>query len=162
MSPKHLPHPSPQQRRLYPVPRPTPGLRRALYLATLLIAGSGYAWLLAHYLLPLPETEEFTARHPLETWSIRVHGAAAMLALAVLGALWQQHIGHALRQRRYVLSGAGLLAGWLGLIGSGYGLYYLTSEELRATFSLTHWLLGLALPVALFAHIAHALTKKRR
>jgi hypothetical protein len=159
MSPKHLSHPSPQQRIHYPVPRPTPALRRALYLATLLIAGSGYAWLVAHYLLPLPE---FAARHPLETWSIRLHGAAAMLALAVFGALWQQHIGHALRQRRYFRSGVALLAGWLLLIASGYGLYYLTDEALRATFSQAHWLLGLALPLALAAHIAHAFTKKRR
>lgn len=150
---KQLKHPS------HPIPRPTPRLRQALYVATLLVLLSGLGWLVAHYWLPLPE---FAARHPLETWSLRLHGAAAMFALMVFGAVWQQHLGYALRQRRYLPSGSALLGAWLGLIGSGYGLYYLTDEALRASLSLGHWLLGLALPIALFGHIAHAIKKRRR
>lgn len=140
---KHPHHP-------LPVPRPGRRLRQMLYLALAATLLSGLGWLLAHYLLPLPED---AARHPLETWSIRSHGLAAMFALAVHGAYWQQHIAHASRQRRHFVSGILLLAAWLLLILSGYGLYYLTDEGLRATTSLAHWSIGLALPVALLAHL---------
>lgn len=133
-----------------PVPRPAQRLRQMLYLALAATLLSGAGWLIGHYLLPLPED---AARHPLETWSIRSHGLAAMFALAVHGAYWQQHIARASRQRRRLLSGMLLLAGWLLLILSAYGLYYLTDEGLRAATSLAHWLTGLALPVLLAAHL---------
>ncbi len=141
-----------------PVPRPSRRLRQMLYLALAATLLSGLAWLLAHYLLPLPED---AARHPLETWSIRTHGLAAMFALAVHGAYWQQHIAHASRQRRHFVSGMLLLAAWLVLAVTGYGLYYLTDEGLRALTSLAHWAIGLALPVVLIAHIFHRLRQRR-
>jgi hypothetical protein len=133
-----------------PVPRPARRLRQMLYLALAATLLTGAGWLIAHFWLPLPED---AARHPLETWSIRAHGLAAMFALAVHGAYWQQHIARASRQRRHFASGMLLLAGWLTLILSGYGLYYLTDEGLRADTSLAHWLTGLAIPVLLAAHM---------
>ena len=132
------------------VARPARRLRQMLYLALAATLLTGAGWLLAHYFLPLPEE---AARHPLETWSIRSHGLAAMLALAVHGAYWQQHIARASQQRRHFFSGMALLAGWLLLIMSGYGLYYFTDEALRANTSLAHWLTGLALPLLLVIHI---------
>lgn len=130
--------------------RPGANLRRAMYAASALLVLSGLAWLLAHYVLPLPED---AARHPLEAWSIRVHGAAAMLGLAVFGSLWSNHVLGAWPRRRHAWSGGAMVALWLGLILSGYGLYYLADETWRNAASTLHIAAGLALPLGLLAHL---------
>lgn len=80
--------------------------------------------------------------HPLEAWSLRLHGLAAMAGLYVLGLLAAAHIPHVWRlshrrrraaQRR---SGVLLCVGVVVLATCGYLLYYLaycsTPETVRA------------------------------
>jgi len=84
---------------------------------------------------------------------LRVHGAAAMIVLLLIGAVTALHSGSAWRDRKNRISGA-LLGGVLALLAvSGYLLYYSGSDATRQTASLAHWLLGLALPVFLAGHV---------
>ncbi len=138
--------------------RPGRQQRGMNYLASGLLLGSGALWLVAHYLLPLPE---FAARHPLEPWAMRVHGAAVLLAMLVLGSLWTPHLQAAWKQRRHLGTGLVLGSSWLALALSGYGLYYVADEDLRASLSLVHWGWGLALPVLLGLHLVQAQRARR-
>jgi hypothetical protein len=118
----------------------------------LALLASGAGWLASHYLLAAPD--EFGAsRDPLAPWWLRLHGAAAMGFLVVLGSLLPVHVRRAWQFRRNRASGAGVLALAAVLIASGYALYYVASEPLRWALSVAHWLLGLGgLPV-LAAHV---------
>jgi hypothetical protein len=56
--------------------------RQWIYWISALLFGSGALWLICHYFVRI-EGEFGPAPHPLESWALRVHGAAAMLALVV-------------------------------------------------------------------------------
>jgi hypothetical protein len=100
------------------------------------------------------EGELGPAPHPLESWALRVHGGAAMLALVVAGSLLPIHVRRAWHQRRNLLPGI-LLAGVLLLLtATGYALYYFGGEQARALISVLHWGVGLGAPALLLWHIA--------
>src|SRR5262245_50421517 len=63
--------------------------------------------------------------HPLEKWWLKLHGAAAMGALVVLGTLLPLHMKRAWHAGRNRSNGVSLILVCLMLIVSGYGLYYL-------------------------------------
>lgn len=151
-------HEHPHQRPRKAV-RPGRSQRRAVYLSSLLLLGSGIAWILAHYLLPLPDD---AARHPLEPWAMRIHGAAAMFGLAVLGSIWTTHVQPAWHRGTHRLSGGSLFLLWSALTLSGYGLYYLADESLRATTSWLHMICGLLLPLGLLLHVIQAARARQR
>ncbi len=138
--------------------RPGRRKRQAVYISMGLLWVSGTMWLLAHYALPLPEE---AARHPLEPWAMRVHGAATLFGMAVLGALWGTHVLRAWNENRHRLSGGTLLGLWLGLALSGYGLYYLADEDWRAAISWLHIGAGSGLPLALAIHILSAVARRK-
>jgi hypothetical protein len=145
-------------RRHRPTARLTPRRRSAVHVVGAGLWLSGAAWLLFHFFVR--GNGEFGATtHPLEPWALKLHGAFAFATLFVCGLLWGIHIvnGWSTRLRRGT-GGAllGVLA-WLAL--SGYLLYYLGDEQLRAATSLLHWTIGLALPLAF---LAHRLAPKRR
>ena len=78
---------------------------------------------------------------------LKLHGAAAMLGLLVLGSLLSIHIDRFWRLRRNRRAGGVFLACALLLIGSGYGLYYFGGEQTRALSRQIHIVIGfLALP----------------
>lgn len=132
-----------------------PGRRQRLtaYWSSALLLASGTLWLIAHYLLPLPE---FAARHPLETWAMRLHGGATLFGLAVFGSLWGNHLLPAWKQGRHRPHGGALALFWLLLILTGYGLYYLSDEAIRAMASTSHIAVGAALPLGLAVHVSRA------
>ena len=133
--------------------RPGRRQRLAAYWASALLLASGGLWLVAHYLLPLPE---FAARHPLEPWAMRLHGGATLFGLAVFGSLWGDHVLPAWKQGRHRSHGGVLALFWLVLILTGYGLYYLSDEGARALASISHITLGTILPVGLAMHVSLA------
>lgn len=133
--------------------RPGRRQRLAAYWASALLLASGGLWLVAHYLLPLPE---FAARHPLEPWAMRLHGGATLFGLAVFGSLWGDHVLPAWKQGRHRSHGGALALFWLVLILTGYGLYYLSDEGIRAFASISHITLGTILPVGLGMHVSLA------
>lgn len=139
--------------------RPGRRQRQAMYVGTLLLLTSGLLWLLAHYALPLPED---AARHPVEPWAMRIHGAATMFGLAMLGSIWTTHVMPAWQRGSHRLSGGALFGLWLLLALSGYGLYYLADEGQRGLASGLHIALGVALPLGLAIHIVQAITERKR
>ena len=129
------------------------GHLRWVYASCALLFASGALWLLFHYFARASDALG-EGPHPLEVWWLRLHGAAAMLMLAVLGSLLPIHIRRGWHQRKNLLPGSVLAVLALLLIVSGYALYYFGSEEARPWISASHWILGLGAPLLLVWHIA--------
>ena len=130
-----------------------PRLRVTFYAVFALLFISGVAWYILHTWARHPD--EFGSEEPnaLEPWLLKMHGAAAMVSLVLLGVLYSVHIWrgwHANRNRR---SGTVLVAVCLLLIVTGYLLYYVGGETTRAVTSLLHLFIGLALPLIIAFHI---------
>jgi hypothetical protein len=113
---------------------------------------TGAAWLLLHYFL-WRQGELGLGPHPFEPWSLKLHGASAFAALWLAGFLWSSHIVPAWTRMRRPASGVTLAALLAALIVSGYLLYYLGDESWRARVALVHWIVGLALPLSVVAHV---------
>jgi hypothetical protein len=118
------------------------------------LALSGVGWLICHYFL---RAAGF-GPHPLEVWWLRLHGAAVLVFLLVLGTVLPAHVVYGWRHRMNLGTGIAVLATAALLILSGYGLYYLVDDQWRAWTSSSHWILGL-FAIALVA--LHALRGKR-
>jgi hypothetical protein len=125
--------------------------RISIYAIGLGVWLSGVLWLVFHYLVSHQGSFSEVVS-PFELWSLTLHGLFAFAAIFVYGLLWGAHVpARWLRGKRRVSGGS--LAGILGwLVGSGYLLYYAGGEEFRAAVSLAHWVVGLAAPLAFFAH----------
>jgi hypothetical protein len=117
----------------------------------LLLLLSGVLWLLFHYFSAVPG-ELAEARHPLEAWWLRLHGAAAMGFLIVLGTVLPVHARRAWNLRRNRWTGAVVLCAIAAMLITGYALYYAGSEELRPWISGSHWAIGLIAAPALVLH----------
>ena len=128
------------------------GQRRWLHTTFIVLFLTGVVWWGLHRWGEV-ETEYGSAPHPLNPWLLRVHGAAAMVALLVLGTLLAGHVRAAWRARRNRFTGAGMVLFCAGLIVSGYALYYVGSEGFRAWASWSQLLLGLGFPLVLGVHI---------
>lgn len=112
---------------------------------------SGAAWLCFHYFLHQPGPFGPTP-HPLEHWSLVLHGLFAFAALWTAGLLWGAHVVGGWQTGRNRLSGITmlLLLGWL--IASGFLLYYLTDDTAISAVAVLHWAVGILLPIAFIAH----------
>ncbi|MBB5202196.1 DUF4405 domain-containing protein [Glaciimonas immobilis] len=113
---------------------------------------TGAAWLVAHYFMHVAGEFGETI-NPIEPWTMKLHGAAAMAALFFIGSLLNSHIRRANKAQRNRYSGWTMLALLALLTISGYALYYLASESTRPAWSIGHWTLGLAFPIMLILHI---------
>jgi hypothetical protein len=137
------------------------GHRRWVYWSGAALFLSGALWLVFHQWVQVPG--EFGERpHPLELWWLRLHGAAAMLVLVVLGSLLPVHVRRGWHQRKNLLAGTILATFALLLIGSGYALYYFGGEEVRPWISAFHWVLGLAALPLLMWHIRRGRRQRAR
>lgn len=94
---------------------------------------------------------------------MKIHGAAAMAALILLGTLFN-HIRRGWTARKNRSSGVTLLAVYLFLISTGYGLYYCGDEQLRAIISRSHTWIGFGLVILIPGHVllGRALRRKKR
>jgi hypothetical protein len=122
--------------------------RYFLYAVLALLFLSGAAWAYWDY-LQLPGDFEASAK----TWAMKIHGAAAMAILVMIGMLLSGHVRFAWRARRNRANGSVFLSAFAVLTITGYGLYYAGGESLRAWTSWIHLGLGLALPILLVMHI---------
>lgn len=136
-------------------PRLGPLGRRAVYGLCLLLLLTGAAWLVLHTWLRV-EGPFGPEHHPLEAWLMRLHGLLALPALLGLGALLPMHVWPAWRPRRRRTSGLVLLAACAVLALGGWALYYVADETARPWLSVSHWVLGLALPALVLTHILGA------
>jgi hypothetical protein len=132
--------------------------RRWIYAVGGTLVGSGTAWLIAHYLLG--GANPFDEHHPSEPWWLRLHGAAAMAFLVVLGTILPGHVRRAWSSRksctqqvhRNIVTGIVMLSLVAGLVLTGYALYYSGSEQLRPYISSCHWVTGLAAAAGFYQH----------
>jgi hypothetical protein len=129
--------------------------RRLVYALLGGLWASGGAWLVLRYFMQR-DGEFGPTPHPLTAVMLTIHGAFAMAALAVLGFVWGVHVVPAWRRGHRRVTGIALVALFVLLAASGYGLYYLGGENARAATSLVHWILGL---VAIVPFVVHAVTK---
>jgi uncharacterized membrane protein len=84
---------------------------------------------------------------------MKVHGAAAMAILVLVGMLLTGHVRSAWRARRNRANGSVFLSALGILTITGYALYYAGGEALRAWMSWIHLAAGFALPLLLILHI---------
>ena len=147
--------------------------RRARHLLTwgcVVLLASGVAWLLGHDVW-LQQTPFGPQPHPLVAWLLRAHGALAWGVTLMGGVVWQVHVRpawRAVRRRRAhrrragnvqairhgrarTVSGVLLVVALAVLLLSAVGLQY-APESAHASLSVTHWVLGIALSVALLWH----------
>jgi hypothetical protein len=133
--------------------------RQWIYAVGGSLVGSGVAWLIVHYLLV--DAGAFgETHHPSEPWLLRLHGAAVMGFLVVLGTILPGHVTRAwsLRKnstqsvRRNVVTGILMLSLVAALALTGYALYYSGSEQLRPYISTGHWVIGLAAAAGFYQH----------
>jgi magnesium-transporting ATPase (P-type) len=119
-----------------------------LYAVLALLFLSGLAWAYWNYLWS-PGDFETGAK----TWAMKIHGAAAMAVLVLIGMLLSAHVRFAWRARRNRANGSVFLSAFAVLTITGYGLYYAGGERMRAWTSWIHLGVGLALPILLLIHI---------
>jgi hypothetical protein len=123
--------------------------RYFLYTVLALLFLSGVAWACWNYLAASPGDFETSAK----AWAMKIHGAASMAVLVLIGMLLTAHVRFAWRARRNRANGSVFLSAFAVLTITGYGLYYAGGERLRAWTSWIHLTVGLALPVLLLIHI---------
>jgi hypothetical protein len=136
-------HPRPESIRL------KRAYRSCLYIVLALLFFTGTAWACWNYLVARPGDFEAVAK----AWAMKIHGAAAMAILVLIGTLLTGHVKFAWRARRNRGNGA-LLLGVFGVLTiTGYGLYYGGGEQLRAWTSWIHLGLGLSIPLLIALHL---------
>ena len=124
--------------------------RWCLYAAVAILFATGAGWLVADQLKEAPNGEFWQAA---TANLLMIHGAAAVIALLLLGGLFPSHIVRAWRGRLNRMSGSVMVFCNTVLIVTAFGLYYLGSETLRPLISDLHIVVGLALPLLLALHI---------
>jgi cation transport ATPase len=126
-----------------------PNHRRLFYLVFAVLWLSGALWLVAEW---RKQADLGPVRTPIQTLSMKIHGAAMLLYLAMLGTLCT-HVRRGFASRANRMSGTVVIAVNLAMIISAWMLYYVTGEALREWSSLIHWSIGLAAVLLLLGHI---------
>jgi len=119
-----------------------------VYGSGAVLALTGIGWLICHYLLRAPGP----APQPLEVWWLRLHGAALIAFLTVLGTLLPAHVVYGWRHRMNLGTGIPVLVVMGFLTLTGYGLYYLVDDDWRSWTGIAHWVVGLLATVLLALH----------
>ena len=129
--------------------------RRALYATGAALLLTGGLWLIVHYSVGVGAGE---LPHPLEAWSLRLHGVAAFAGLFMLGVLAAGHIPHGWRlshRRRWEgQRSTGVLLCVIGalLVLTGYLLLYFAPESVRPALGWAHAFIGLTMGVLIASH----------
>ncbi|RQP26199.1 DUF4405 domain-containing protein [Albitalea terrae] len=120
-----------------------------------MLLATGVAWLWLHYTVGAGAGE---LPHPLEAWSMKLHGLAAFFGLFLLGALagahipqgWRMSGRHRWAQQRG--TGIALAAAGGTLALTGYLLYYFAPESVRPALGWIHAAVGIAMTAAILVH----------
>jgi hypothetical protein len=117
-----------------------PAHRVVLYAALSVLLASGLAW-------------EAMSPGTAASLVMKIHGAAGMLTLVLLGTLFAQHVPAGWTSNKNRNSGALLVAALTWLALSGYLLYYAGSESLRWYAAQSHLWVGIAACTIVGLHI---------
>ena len=135
--------------------------RKCFYSAFSILFFSGLLWFVLHYGFSYVKETCFPVR-PLEVWSLKIHGAAAMFALVILGTLIPQHIKKGWKDGLNRRNGVIVIAANLLLIVSGYGLYYAGGEWARSFSTWIHVSIGFLLPGLIFWHVQEGRRSRKK
>lgn len=136
--------------------------RTWVYSIFLLAFFSGFTRIILRYAIP-KSLQIGNVVHVLKLLALKVHGAAAMLVLVILGTLIPLHMKRGWTVKLNRSNGIVLISVNLGLITTGYLLYYAGGETFRNISSWIHMTLGVLLPGFLVWHIAEGrLSRKKR
>ena len=133
--------------------------RWTLFVIGLALLLTGLAWV---WLQQMDEAGNLTeAWRELKMGLMKTHGWAAVGFVLLLGTLIPVHIRHSWHARRNRANGVCFLSAVSLLTLTGYALYYLGDEQLRALCSDVHFWLGSIIPLLLIWHIwsGHRATK---
>lgn len=124
---------------------------------------SGGLWLLLHYFGQIhgdfgPEP------NPWQPWLLRLHGFVLIPTLLGVGGLLVVHVPMGWRSKAQRSTGVALLIVIGVLILSGYMLYYVGDDGVRNWTSVTHWTIGLVMPLLFLWHylLARKIGRKTR
>ncbi|CAJ0683935.1 MULTISPECIES: hypothetical protein [Ralstonia] len=117
---------------------------------------TGLAWLALHFLDEGSDTGTLAL-----AWSMKLHGAAAMMSLYLFGMLWGPHIRNAWVRQRNRTAGAMLVILTIALVLTGYALYYVNGELVRQSAEVLHWSAGMVVCIALWIHISIGRRKRK-
>jgi len=122
---------------------------------------SGAIWWILHRWFQI-KGEFGTQPHAWQPDLLKIHGAAAMIALVIVGTLVPLHMKRGWKAGLNRPNGV-MLVSFVLLLGlTGYALYYVGGEQSRALASVAHTVLGLGFPAALAWHIARGRRARRR
>jgi len=125
-------------------------LRRWFYAVFAVLFLSGVIWL-ALSRTYAPESDANI--HPAQPALMKIHGAAAMAALFLLGVILPLHIRRGWKAGRNRTTGSIMIGFCVALILTGYALYYVGGEQARHVSAIMHDGLGLLFPAVLLWHI---------
>lgn len=125
------------------------------------LLGSGVGWLLLDKFGEV-QGEFGPEPSPALPWLLSLHGVLAYVFVIASAMLINVHMRLGWYAHRNRVSGITLIAVSLMLTASGLLLYYATAEQLRGIASTAHWLIGLALPIALIVHLLRGKSGRRR
>jgi hypothetical protein len=129
--------------------------RLTLYVTGTLLMLTGVLWLALHYSVGAGVGE---LPHPIEAWSMQLHGLAAFAGLFMFGVLSASHVPRGWRhtwQHRWVgqrKTGFTLCALAVVLAVTGYMLYYFAPEPIRPVLGWVHALVGVGMGVLILIH----------
>lgn len=134
--------------------------RRLTEGVLLVLALSGAIWLALHWLAD-PDCEAPACAIAWLRPTLALHGAAAMVALLLVGSVLERHVLQAWREGRNRVAGAFVLGFTAVLALTGWGLYYLGGELARDIASDLHSVLGLAIVPVFVLHLFHGRRRRR-
>ena len=127
--------------------------RRTVHAVTLLLVTSGLSWTVLRGGLGWEGID--SAPRELATLALKVHGAAAMTALFLLGTVEDRHVVQGWRSGRNWVSGAAMVGAQTILVVTAYLLYY-AGESARNLASDSHLIIGLLSVPLLSWHVVAA------
>lgn len=139
--------------------------RRTLYVTGTLLLTTGVLWLAVHYSVGAGADE---LPHPVEAWSMRLHGLAAFAGIFLFGVLSAIHIPRGWKhtsQPRWAgqrKTGVTLSVFAAVLTVTGYLLYYFTPETMRPALGWLHASVGVAMGALVFFHRRNSAYKRPR
>lgn len=125
---------------------------RLVYSTAGLLTATGIAWLLLDRFFKV-EGEFGPEQSPALPWLLFGHGVLAYVFLVVAAMLLPVHVRLGWNALRNRLSGLVLITIGTVLAATGLLLYYASVDGLRSASSTAHWIVGLALPIALVVHV---------
>ncbi len=132
----------------------SPWQRRGIHACVLILLFTGLMWLSVQQLAwpAMAQSSMEGLPSPWLPWLMRVHGAAMMAVLFMVGRLSATHVMRGWRLHLRRRSGLTMLTLSALLALSGYALYYLVPEDWRPGWGWAHAAIGTLWALTLWVH----------